>query len=167
MHVSDFVGQRGPGRRREELGDPKQIPLAVLLTSWSQLRRGETLAMQRRHIDIDRGVVRDERSWTGSEATATTRSRTAHDGGWSKAPLHSRKNSVQYNGAPLEYACRRKRPPLARHFPCLLPNCVFQLRACAETTVFNRAQQESPIGQGTVLASRPSSRERGQVSSHH
>jgi integrase len=40
--------------------------LAVLLACYCQLRRGEVLGLQRKHIDVDNSVLRVEQAWTVS-----------------------------------------------------------------------------------------------------
>lgn len=42
---------------------PDRLKAAALLSAWCQLRRGEVLGLQRRDIDLERGVVRVERAW--------------------------------------------------------------------------------------------------------
>jgi integrase len=43
---------------------PERYQLAILLLAWCQLRRGEVLALQRRHIDLLHKTVRVEQSWS-------------------------------------------------------------------------------------------------------
>ena len=38
--------------------------LALLLAAWCQLRRGEVLALQRRHVDLRHGTIRVEQAWS-------------------------------------------------------------------------------------------------------
>ncbi len=42
---------------------PERYRAALLLAAWCQLRRGEVLALQRRHVDLVRGTVRVEQAW--------------------------------------------------------------------------------------------------------
>ena len=42
---------------------PERYRAAVLLAAWCQLRRGEVLALQRRHVDLVHGTVRVEQAW--------------------------------------------------------------------------------------------------------
>jgi integrase len=42
---------------------PDRYHAAVLLAAWCQLRRGEVLALQRRHVDLLHGTVSVEQSW--------------------------------------------------------------------------------------------------------
>ena len=48
----------------EAMGEPYR--LAVLLACYCQLRRGEVLGLQRKHIDVDNSVLRVEQAWTVS-----------------------------------------------------------------------------------------------------
>ncbi|MGH9067788.1 MAG: tyrosine-type recombinase/integrase, partial [Acidimicrobiales bacterium] len=43
---------------------PEQYRLALLLPAWCQLRRGEVLALQRRHVSVVPPTVRVEQAWT-------------------------------------------------------------------------------------------------------
>ena len=45
--------------------------LALLLAAWCQLRRGEVLALQRRHVAVVPGVVRVEKAWVVSSEGKT------------------------------------------------------------------------------------------------
>ena len=42
---------------------PDRLRVAVLLAAWCQMRRGEMLALQRRHVDLLHGTVRIEQAW--------------------------------------------------------------------------------------------------------
>jgi integrase len=42
---------------------PDRYRAAVLLAAWCQLRRGEVLALQRRHVDLLHGTISVEQSW--------------------------------------------------------------------------------------------------------
>ncbi len=42
---------------------PERYRAALLLAAWCQLRRGEVLALQRRHVDLVHGTVRVEQAW--------------------------------------------------------------------------------------------------------
>lgn len=43
---------------------PERYRLALLLSAWCQLRRGEVLALQRRNVDPMRATIHIERSWS-------------------------------------------------------------------------------------------------------
>jgi len=60
-----------PTIRLEELAKavdavPEHWKLAILLAAWCQLRRGEVIALQRRDVDLARGIIRVERAWSPS-----------------------------------------------------------------------------------------------------
>jgi integrase len=42
---------------------PERYRLALLLSAWCQLRRGEVLALQRRHVDLLHGRITVEQAW--------------------------------------------------------------------------------------------------------
>jgi integrase len=42
---------------------PERFRLALLLSAWCQLRRGEVLALQRRHVDLLHGKLTVEQAW--------------------------------------------------------------------------------------------------------
>jgi len=51
---------------------PERYRLAVLLTAWCQLRRGEVLALQRRHVDRLHKTVKVEQAWSVPYNSAPT-----------------------------------------------------------------------------------------------
>lgn len=51
---------------------PERYRLAVLLLVWCQLRRGEVLALQRRHVDLLHKTVRVEQAWVVPHGEAPT-----------------------------------------------------------------------------------------------
>ncbi|MGH9105799.1 MAG: hypothetical protein ACRDZX_08180 [Acidimicrobiales bacterium] len=42
---------------------PERYRAALLLAAWCQLRRGEVLALQRRHVDLLHATVTVEQAW--------------------------------------------------------------------------------------------------------